>query len=203
LNDKILLLNKAWNPIQPMDDLFAQIDGWIEFAKHVNPISSATLLRSAHTNIKNTGLFDADIRDWNKLEPAAQAMKAFKTAFLRANKYRRLKTPSTTAAGYHHAVAVITTPVVTRRSIDLSVAPSFYCWIQGKGRNHTHTSVTCSNLHTGHCKAATLANRLGGCPNIQNMKRERTTWKGPERPDTSGKRIRYSVCYHEVNRTEY
>jgi hypothetical protein len=92
-----------------MEELF---DVCIEFAKHVDPISTTTLLRSDHTNKKSTGLFDA-------VDPAAHNMTAFKTAFLRADKDRRLNTPSTRAARYHHAAVVITPPVVTRTSIDL------------------------------------------------------------------------------------
>jgi hypothetical protein len=158
----------------------AQIDLFIELTKHADPISETTLVRSALTNVDNTGLFHGDIRDWIKLKPEDQTKKAFKMAFWRADKERRLRTPTATEAGYHHAVAAITTPIRTSTHIDLKVAPSFYCWSDGLGRNSTHTSATCSNPHPGHCTTATLANRLAGCPNIQNMRSERTVWKLPE-----------------------
>jgi hypothetical protein len=75
LNNNILILNKPWNPSQPMEELFAQIDICIKFAKSVDPNIEPTQIQSALTNIKNTGLFDADIWDWNKLEPAAKPCK--------------------------------------------------------------------------------------------------------------------------------
>jgi hypothetical protein len=182
LNDNMLLLNKPWNPSQPIEDLFAQIDLCIEFAKHADPISETTLVRSVHTNVDNTGLFHDDIRDWDKLKPDEQTMKAFKTAFRHADKVRRLRTPSATAAGYHHAAAAIIAPAGARAPVDLTIAPSFYCWSHGLSRNSTHTSATCAKPHPGHCKTATLANRQGGCPNIQNMRSERTVWKPPSTP---------------------
>jgi hypothetical protein len=86
----ILLLNKPWNPSQPMEDRFAHIDSCIEFAKHIDPISETTLVRSALTKVENNGLFHDEIRDWNKLKPENRTMKAFK-----ANERTFWKLPDT------------------------------------------------------------------------------------------------------------
>jgi hypothetical protein len=61
-------LNKRWNPSQPIKDILAQINLCFEFAKHADPISETTLVRSAQANVDNTGLFHDDIRDWHKLK---------------------------------------------------------------------------------------------------------------------------------------
>jgi hypothetical protein len=180
LNNNMILLNTPWNPIQPIEALFAQIDLCVDFAKHADPIGDTTLVRSVQTNVENTGLFHDDIRDWDKLPAAEQTLKAFKTTFKKADKKRRLRQPTATTAGYHQAAAATTAPPGKRPPANPLVAPSFYCWSHGLSRNATHTSATCANPYPGHCKTATLANRQGGCPNIQNMRNERTVWKRPE-----------------------
>jgi hypothetical protein len=78
LNYSIILWNKPWNHSQPMEYLFAYIRFCVEYSKITSLISENTLVRSALTNIQNTELFNDDVCDWDKLDPAAQTMKAFK-----------------------------------------------------------------------------------------------------------------------------
>jgi hypothetical protein len=77
-------LNKP-NPNQQIKDIFAQIRLCVQFSKITDPISNSTAVWSALTNLKNTGIFHEDFRDWDKLAPATRTMDVIETAFLRAN----------------------------------------------------------------------------------------------------------------------
>lgn len=179
-------MNKVWTSNQPIEDLFSQLRIAQIFAEDEEPIPDSFAIRSALTNLANTGLYTDAIRDWRKLPAADQTLDRFETDFAFAYDERK-QHATTTNAGYHHAAAVTSTkaptaPTPPRSPVAPTATPSFYCWSHGLGRNPVHTSATCTNPCPGHRLDATLDNMLGGCPMVQTRRGEKTIWQRPARP---------------------
>jgi len=99
LAENLTRMSSPWNPPQPIEDLFLQLNGGSQFASDGSePIALSQVLRIGYTLIANTGLF-------------AENMDTFQVLFTEAEQDRSSLLTTASQAGYHaeNATAVIAT----------------------------------------------------------------------------------------------
>jgi len=190
LTTNMEMLKVPWEPSESMEPLWQRAVNAQQVAHAGNdPITDTTLLRIFRKVIGDRGLFELDLRDWDKKEPADQTWDNFKTHFTNANKERMKKT--TAGQLQHHAFAAIsaptsragtptttaTLPLTSPITTDGSLTGLFYCWSHGLGNNPDHTSRTCTHKATGHQEDATVENMLGGNNTIRRKRNERNKFR--------------------------
>jgi hypothetical protein len=140
-----------------------------------NPISEQTAIRFVITNPEGTGLFTADIRDWNKLPAVAHTLEALMDHFNLADDEHCCSSLSNEPASMampflwllvKQALDAPTVPVPAASPTVAPTKPFYCCWSHGIGPNHSHTSSTCRIPLASHCHDATLKNMKGGCDRI-------------------------------------
>jgi hypothetical protein len=164
-------LYAAWNPDDPMEDLWLRIQEIQRYATDgLEPITDATVMRITLEILEKTGVFPEGCSDWRKLATPTSTYTSFKDHFTKANKERKRQGTAKTT-GFHGAHAAATAPSVplppTVAVTDASAVTTgnctlYYCWTHGLGKNRAHTSQTCKNKATGHQDAATASNLMGG-----------------------------------------
>jgi len=185
LASNLKALHKEWNPTQPIEDLWNQIDACTAYAQPHEPIPNGVIIRAALNNLANTGLFNDDIKLWRKKPAADQTLANLKTEFNYADKERRLATTSA-SAGYQRAnTASYNSKENAAPTLPANTIPLFYCWSHGLGPNSNHTSKLCTARHPGHRDNATADNMLGGCCIIKRRNGERAVYKRPPKPPLS------------------
>lgn len=165
-------LHKEWNPTQPIEDLFEQIQKCRAFADETDPNSEKTAVRAAIANLEKTGLFSDAIRDWRKRPVVEHTIIILRTTFTAADKEpQRLQTSA--GAGYHTSAAAI-----TKQHVQPTLTPAnnstqmYYCWSHGYSSNKDHHSGNCQFPAPGHRADSTVFNILGGCNYIRRRRNE-------------------------------
>jgi hypothetical protein len=78
-------IRKGWDPQQPVESLFKQIQDCVDYAESGGiTISEAQKLQTVYANIFATGIFHSACRRWNNRLPTEQTWNAFKTHFAMA-----------------------------------------------------------------------------------------------------------------------
>jgi hypothetical protein len=184
-------LSRQWNPIQPLSNLWNQIQKCQDIAVNTEePINDATVLRLTITNLENSGAFPHDVRNWHKLPAAHQTLGALKLHFNVANNKRTCILGSKSAGYANIATPVpplVPQPTTFQPSAHATISTSHtYCWSHGfnlhPGRQ-AHTSKACKQRLSGHCKTATLLDCMGSCNLIQSgIWDTRVVWVHPPNP---------------------
>jgi len=185
-------LEEPWEPQESMEPL------WLRavFAQSVatagdEPVTNTTLLRIYRKVLSDTGVFELDLRDWDKKPAADKTWDNFKTHFTAANKERAKKATAGQFQG--HAFRAIgagtdsrpgsrpgTPSTHTNTGVpapDPSIGGLYYCWSHGLSNNHNHTSLTCTNKSSGHQDDATVHNMKGGNNMIRRKPRETNKYR--------------------------
>jgi hypothetical protein len=103
-------MRKAWDPHQPMESLFKQIQDCVDYAEAGGiTISEAQKLQTAYAKISATRIFHSDCRHWNDRLPAEKTWNAFKTHFAMAyRQHKQMQGQKAAASG--HANAAVAQP---------------------------------------------------------------------------------------------
>ena len=82
-------MEALWSPTQPIEDLWNQIKRCQRCAAAHDPISNLMAIRSATTNLTNSGVFTDALKDWRKKTAADQTWANLLTHFNQADTERR------------------------------------------------------------------------------------------------------------------
>jgi hypothetical protein len=166
------LLSTAWNPDEPIVDVWTRVARAREFASFAGePITEGTAITMTLYEFEKVGLMQTATEAWRNLPRNDQTWDRFKAHFNRAEEARaRLLTAKT--GGYHGANAAKEAPAPTTPT---KIAPTqppnakannnvfvYYCWTHGVGFNKAHTSATCTRKADGHKDDATIDNMMDG-----------------------------------------
>jgi hypothetical protein len=176
-----LQLTNAWNPDEPIEDLWHRIQEIQRFAQAAQEaITDAAALRLTLGVFEATGVFTTATEKWRDKPQIEWTMPTFQEHFAKANKERVRKLTAQTA-GYHGAHSAVVVPpaganAITAGATPPSTAPPgnnsyHYCWTHGLGKNRLHTSALCNNKAEGHKDAATAINMMGGSTRIMQRRR--------------------------------
>jgi hypothetical protein len=170
-------LTEAWNPDDPMENLWKNIKVVRAIATQGGePISDGTTIQLTLLALGKTGVLSHAIETWHDKDEADHTWPNFQLHFNKHEKTRLTKMTAQ-AAGFHGAQNATHTPDVQALAAAAQQAgkptdhvsngiPLFYCWTHGLSKNLEHTSSTCQNKSEGHCPDATVENRLGGVNKI-------------------------------------
>ncbi|CAB9516435.1 expressed unknown protein [Seminavis robusta] len=188
LSNNIKRMNAPWTPTQPIQQLFNQIKNAQAFARDHDIISEKTAVRSAMTNLENSGAFPRDMKEWRLKPEADHTWNNFKIHFTAANK-ERLRTITTKEAGFHDQANKANqpqkdNPYIVRDSNGKEIMA--YCFSHGLQWDLTHTSMTCRNRHKDHNEEATVSNMCGGLNRIKRQPGEVAIFK--YQPSTTNRR---------------
>jgi hypothetical protein len=94
----------AYDPSQPIETLFSQIEDTMDFADAGgSPYTATQIVTNAYSIVFTTGLFPEACREWRRSPAADQTWAIFKTSFAEAHQDLRLATGTTQTSGYHSA----------------------------------------------------------------------------------------------------
>jgi hypothetical protein len=94
----------AYDPAQPIEQLFSQIEDAMDFADAGrSPYTAAQVVTNAYSLIFNTGLFNESCREWRRRPEAEKTWTNFKTQFAEAHQDLRITQNTTQGAGFHNA----------------------------------------------------------------------------------------------------
>ena len=183
LDENMKRLTAEWNPMQPIEDLWNQINEARRFAHAHDPISEAAAIRAALSNLEASGVFADGLKEWRKLAAANHTWNQLLTHFNAADKERRRNTTTSSEMGYANKAAFnkVEEEKKENKPPHHHNATMYYCWTHGYGPNSTHTSKTCSNPQTGHQTKATVDNMMGGCCVIKRRMGEKAIYRRPQR----------------------
>jgi hypothetical protein len=172
-------LTEAWNPADPIENLWKNIKIVRAIATQGGePISNGTTIQLTLLALGKTGVHSHAIETWYDKDDAKHTWPNF---LLHFNKHERTHINKMTAqvAGFHGAQNATRIPPDDQanaaaaqqagKSKDLFVSdgiPLFYCWSHGLSKTLQHTRKTCNNQSEGHCANTTIENRLGGVNKI-------------------------------------
>jgi len=99
LVENLTRMSSPWNPPQPIEDLFLQLNRGSQFASNGSePIALSQVLRIGYTLIANTGLFAEACREWRRIRDIDKNMDTFQVLFTEADPlYSRLPAKRDTA----------------------------------------------------------------------------------------------------------
>jgi hypothetical protein len=101
-------LNTPYDPNQPIDTLFQQIQDARAFAvADGQPYGNAMIVNVAYTHVFNTGLFPDACRAWKSRAIAGKTWTQFKTDFATAHREFRLTNQTAQQSGFHRANMMI------------------------------------------------------------------------------------------------
>jgi hypothetical protein len=101
-------LNTPYDPNQPIETLFQQIQDARAFAVAVGqPYGAAMIVNVAYTLIFNTGLFPDACRAWQSRAIAGKTWAQFKLDFATAHREFRLTNQTAQQSGFHRANMMI------------------------------------------------------------------------------------------------
>ena len=90
LDENERMMKQRYDPNQPIDILFKQIEMAVEFATTGNsPFTARQIVNTAFILVYATGVYDEECRDWKRRAVATQTWANFKTDFMTAYKNRR------------------------------------------------------------------------------------------------------------------
>ena len=194
LSANLELLKEPWEPAETMEPLWKRTrEIQAVAAAGGEAISDGQLLISTRAVLKASGVFDLDLREWDKKPVAQRTWVRFKEFFTEANTER---VKNLTAGQLQHRAFGATasrpgTPgspsarfspiTIDSGNGDANVQLS-YCWTHGLTTNAEHNSKTCTRKAKGHQEDATLDNMLGGNNTIRRKRGERNIFKEKNPP---------------------
>ena len=195
LTKNVEALEEPWEPQESMEPLWLRAVYAQQVATAGNePITDTTLLRVYRKVLADTGVFDLDLRDWDKKPAADKTWANFKLFFTAANKERAKKATAGQFQGSaFKAIGGADSPrpgtptsrpgtPSTRTGTMSPVSEGsnpriYYCWTHGLSNNPNHTSATCTNKGTGHQEDATILDMKGGNNTVRRQKGEKNKFR--------------------------
>lgn len=188
------ILSSPWNPDDDIATLFSRISRCKKFAVgSANPITDEVAMNLTTEALRQSGVMERYLDEWERKEPAAQTLALYKTFYTKADKARR-KTLTSSDAGYqaafHTTTGTTVPPAVAPAQANAStrqettavrvdnLVTMFYCHTHGLGTNPNHTSRSCSNPADNHDAAATVTDMRGGNDRISAYRPTRTGTTG-------------------------
>jgi hypothetical protein len=107
------LLSSHWNPNNPIEEVWIQIQSCQAFAAPFEPITNNAAIRLTLTAFEKTGVFASAVNKWHNKPAADHTLPIFIAHFNFKNKERLRKLTARTA-GHHgaHQATVIPTPLL-------------------------------------------------------------------------------------------
>jgi hypothetical protein len=183
-------LSRQWNPEQPLEDLWKQINTCQKIASHsAEKITDATVIRLTLNNLEESGVFHHNIRNWRRRPTVEHTLLNLKAHFNAAD-IERIRLRSSKSAGYAQLANITNQANNISSKLNAPQPPHSvpnsspqYCWSHGLiavPHENPHNSQTCRSRLPGHCEEATLVNMMGGC-NLIRGSRTRMIWKHPDK----------------------
>jgi hypothetical protein len=191
-------LSAPWDPSTPLATVFRNADLCQSFALDGGePINDTTYIRTTLIVLKNSGVFDDAITHWRNKPLAQHTVTNLVAHFSKFDKFRKADQPLKDSLA---ALTVKTrAPASTPKPAPPKPGPPapftggsdltkwVYCWSHGLGIGG-HSSANCNRPYPGHCKEATLENRMGGVNKIKGQKGDPFPYQPPPRtPKPNGK----------------
>jgi len=94
-------MNQPYDPNQPIEILFDQIDDAVDFAAAGNvPYTNRQIVIAAYNLVFDTGVFGDECKEWRKLEPANKTWAQFKRMFTVAHQDLQESRATARTTGY-------------------------------------------------------------------------------------------------------
>ena len=100
-------MSVQWQPPTMLEVIFTLLNVGQKFAAHHDAISEKTILRMAIENIRNSGILDIALRNW-ELQTTQSYWEEFIVFMYKAEKYRRDTSATTRSAGFSANFHIIT-----------------------------------------------------------------------------------------------
>jgi len=195
--DNLNELDKQWNSTEPITSLWTQVQKCQKFAeKAKEKIPETVIKRSIINNLKATGEFELDVRDWEK--ETDQSLANMKRYFTKANTKRVSK--KTAASEGYAGKATDSSTNATPNTNNGSSGTMHYCWTHGY--NTTHAGSACQYKQEGHKDEATVHHMMGGNNRVQRKRNERAVFKERDRTQKGKKKAKKTDTEEEKNDTE-
>jgi hypothetical protein len=155
LEANLTAMKAPWDPSTDLELVFARAHKCRRFAiSGGDPISDPAYIRILLEVFTESGVFTRALEDWRAKEDTDHTTTNLKTHFGKADKerLRSTSTGGTDLSGWN------------------------YCWSHGLSHGG-HSSDKCFKPRDGHCKEATLANRMGGLNRINGKKGDKPSLK--------------------------
>jgi hypothetical protein len=164
LDANLNAMKASWDPSTDLEHVFARAHKCRRFAASGgDPISDPAYIHILLEVFTKSGVFTRALEDWQAKDDADHTTVNLKTHFHKADKERLRSTSTLKATLSAHAATTNTPkpgpPGPSTGGCDLSTW--MYCWSHGLCKGG-HTSHRCTKPFDGHCKEATLDNRMGG-----------------------------------------
>jgi hypothetical protein len=103
-------MRRAWDPQQPVESLFKQIQDCADYSEAGGvPISTSQQINVGYAKILATGQFMISCRRWNEKPAAEKTWTHFKSYFAAAHRqHNQMKGETAAHAGFHSANAAMT-----------------------------------------------------------------------------------------------
>jgi len=172
------LLSLTWNTIDPITQLYDQVQACTTFARAGGaPIAETTVVEAIYDAVERTGTFTKSCDDWRKRPEDQKTFAEAKAFFLKEAQDANRSTAGQFNFGptIHQANAAAATkeqpaPVEHlnkdkgKDERQKSARQPQYCWTHGIC---THSSANCRQPLSGHQPTATYMKRLGGSKQSQ------------------------------------
>jgi hypothetical protein len=181
LDANLTTMKAPWDPSTNLELVFARAHKCRRFAASgQDPISDPAYIRILLEVFMKSGVFTRALEDWRAKDDADHTTGNLKTHFDKADKERLCSTSTLKATLSAHAAIANAPkpgpPFPFTGGCDLSGWN--YCWSHGLSLGG-HSSDKCNRPRDGHCKKATLANRMGGVNRINGKKGDKPALKLP------------------------
>jgi hypothetical protein len=181
LKTNLATMSAPWDPSTDLENVFARAHKCRRFAATGgDPISDIAYIRILLDVFTDSGVFTRALEAWRDKDDAEHTVANLKRHFAKADT-ERLRSTSTLKATL--SALVVTTnapkpgpPLPFTGGSDLSTWT--YCWSHGF-RKGGHSSDKCTRPYEGHCKEATLDNRMGGVAKIVTLRTDKPPFKPP------------------------
>ncbi len=200
-------MTAPWNPPTPIETLFNQLKEGKEFAqKGHERFENSQLMRLAYDNIKATGLFDVQCREWRHKSAAEKNYTNFVEFFTAAETDRNQNEATTGSAGYsanavREAVRDEFNTIMAEQATDTSTANLTHDDVasflgETQPTEQANAAVTMENLESLLTKLMDSRNNDNRGSRYRNRDRDRDRDRNRDQPvaqgfDDDGKPISY------------
>lgn len=166
-------LSAPWNPDTEIKDLWLQINQAQLFSldadnNNTHEISNETVIHLALVMFEKEQLFITYCDMWRNRDKSDCTLTMFQNHFEKANKGQLCKLTAN-QVGYYGATNAAQgaqppiVEVISNECVQVNDGCQiYYCWTHGLGKNHSHTSATCTHPAEGHIIDATAKNMKDG-----------------------------------------
>ena len=107
-------MTASYDPIAPIETLFEQIDDGVAYAELGDaPFTPKRIVDIAVLCLAKTGVFNDDLKEWNRLPPLNRNCSTFRFHFAKAHREWRANLRLT--AGQHFPIANTVDSMINRR----------------------------------------------------------------------------------------